>query len=81
METPGVEYCTAISGYSMLSRVANTYSGFFFITLKPWDERKGPEEQYEAIMARLNRRRAPSRRAWPLRFRRRPFRASAPRAA
>jgi hydrophobic/amphiphilic exporter-1 (mainly G- bacteria), HAE1 family len=55
MATPGVEYCTAISGYSMLSGVTNTYSGFFFITLKPWEERKTPEEKYEAIMARLNR--------------------------
>jgi HAE1 family hydrophobic/amphiphilic exporter-1 len=55
MATPGVEYCTAVSGYSMLSGVSNTYSGFFFITLKPWEERKKPEEKYEAIMAHLNR--------------------------
>jgi len=55
METPGVEFCTSVSGYSMLSGVANTYSGFFFITLKPWEERKKEEEKYEAIMAHLNR--------------------------
>jgi HAE1 family hydrophobic/amphiphilic exporter-1 len=55
MATPGVEYCTAVSGYSMLSGVTNTYSGFFFITLKPWEERKKPEEKYEAIMTHLNR--------------------------
>jgi len=56
METPGVEYCTTVTGFSLLSGVSNTYSGFFFITLKPWDERKAPEEKYEAIMASLNRR-------------------------
>ena len=56
METPGVQYCTTVVGYSMLSGVTNTYSGFFFITLKPWHERKGPEEKYAAIMASLNRR-------------------------
>jgi HAE1 family hydrophobic/amphiphilic exporter-1 len=56
METPGVQYCTTVVGYSMLSGVTNTYSGFFFITLKPWHERKSPEEKYEAIMASLNRR-------------------------
>ena len=39
----------------MLSGVTNTYSGFFFITLKPWEERKKPEEKYEAIMAHINR--------------------------
>jgi hydrophobic/amphiphilic exporter-1 (mainly G- bacteria), HAE1 family len=51
-----VQYCTTVVGYSMLSGVTNTYSGFFFITLKPWHERKGPEEKYAAIMASLNRR-------------------------
>jgi HAE1 family hydrophobic/amphiphilic exporter-1 len=55
MATPGVEFCTAISGFSLLSSVTNTYSGFFFITLKPWEERKKPEEKYEVIMAHLNR--------------------------
>jgi HAE1 family hydrophobic/amphiphilic exporter-1 len=55
MATPGVEFCTAITGYSMLSGVTNTYSGFFFITLKPWEERKKPEEKYEVIMTHLNR--------------------------
>jgi len=54
-KTPGVEYATAVIGYSMLSGVTNTYSGFFFVTLKPWNERKKPEEKYEAIMATLNR--------------------------
>jgi hydrophobic/amphiphilic exporter-1 (mainly G- bacteria), HAE1 family len=55
MATPGVEFCTAVSGFSMLSGVTNTYSGFLWISLKPWEERKKPEEKYEAIMAHLNR--------------------------
>jgi HAE1 family hydrophobic/amphiphilic exporter-1 len=54
VKTPGVEYATSVIGYSMLSGVTNTYSGFFFVTLKPWHERKKPEEKYEAIMANLN---------------------------
>ena len=56
MNTSGVEYVTSVIGYSMLSGVSNTYSGFFFVTLKPWSERKKPEEKYEAIMASLNRK-------------------------
>ncbi len=56
METPGVEYVTTVSGYSMLSGVSNTYSGFFFVSLKPWHERTAPEEQYTAIMAGLNQK-------------------------
>jgi len=67
-----VQYCTTVVGYSMLSGVTNTYSGFFFITLKPWHERKSPEEKYEAIMASLNRRMGASLRESPSRFRRRP---------
>ena len=56
MDTPGVEYCTTVTGFSLLSGVTNSYSGFFFVSLKPWHERKAPEEQYGAIMASLNRR-------------------------
>jgi HAE1 family hydrophobic/amphiphilic exporter-1 len=46
---------TSVVGFSMLSGVQNTYSSFFWITLKDWKERKAPEEQYEAIKQRLNR--------------------------
>ena len=51
--TPGVQHCTSVAGYNLLSQVANTYSGFFFITLEEWSKRKKPEEQYEAIMERI----------------------------
>jgi HAE1 family hydrophobic/amphiphilic exporter-1 len=53
LETPGVYHVTSVTGYNLLSQVTNTYSGFFFITLKPWSERKKPEEQYEPIMMHL----------------------------
>ena len=56
LETPGVQYCTSVTGYSLLSGITNTYSGFFFVTLKPWHERHSEEEKYEAIMADLNKR-------------------------
>jgi HAE1 family hydrophobic/amphiphilic exporter-1 len=52
--TPGVKYYSTVVGYSMLSGVQNTYSGFFFITLEEWSKRKKPDEQYKAIMAHLN---------------------------
>jgi len=54
MDTPGVEYVTTVVGMSLLSGVTNTYSAFCFVSLKPWHERKNPETQYAAIMARLN---------------------------
>jgi HAE1 family hydrophobic/amphiphilic exporter-1 len=51
--TPGVEHYTSVIGFSLLSQVYNTYSAFFFVNLKPWSERKKPEEQYAAIQAHL----------------------------
>jgi HAE1 family hydrophobic/amphiphilic exporter-1 len=55
MKTPGVHSVTAVLGFSMLSGAQNTYSSFYWITLKEWKERKAPEEQYEAIKQHLNR--------------------------
>ncbi|WP_158752166.1 efflux RND transporter permease subunit [Acidobacterium sp. S8] len=55
METPGVRYVSSVVGYSMLSGVNATYSSFFFISLKPWEERKTPEESYNGIKAHLQR--------------------------
>ncbi len=54
MNTPGVEYVTTIVGFNLLSTVQTTYNGFFFVTLKPWDERTTPELQYKTIMRRVN---------------------------
>src|SRR6266550_5311498 len=54
LKTPGVHSVTSVLGFSMLSGAQNTYSSFFWITLKEWSERKGPEEQYEAIKKHLN---------------------------
>ena len=56
MKVPGVQYTSTVIGYSMLSQVTNTYSAFFFITLKNWADRKQPEEQYTAIKAELTKR-------------------------
>jgi len=53
--TPGVEHYQTVAGLSLMSIAQNTYSGFFFVTLKEWKDRKKPEEQYQAIMAHLNK--------------------------
>jgi HAE1 family hydrophobic/amphiphilic exporter-1 len=53
LETPGVENVTSIMGYSMLSGVNTTYSSFYFVSLKPWDERKTPETSYKGIKAHV----------------------------
>jgi HAE1 family hydrophobic/amphiphilic exporter-1 len=53
-KTPGVEYTTSVVGFSLLSYVRTSYNAFFWVSLKPWDERKSPSEAYQAIKARLN---------------------------
>jgi multidrug efflux pump len=52
--TPGVRYYTSVEGFSLLSQVQATYNAFFFITLKPWDQRKKPAEQFAAIRKHIN---------------------------
>jgi HAE1 family hydrophobic/amphiphilic exporter-1 len=52
--TPGVKYCTTVEGFSLLSQVQATYNAFFFVTLKPWSERRKSEEQITAINKHLN---------------------------
>jgi HAE1 family hydrophobic/amphiphilic exporter-1 len=52
--TPGVQYTTSVIGFSLLSYVRTSYNAFFWVSLKPWDERKSRREQYQAIKTRLN---------------------------
>ena len=53
-DTPGVKYYTTVEGFSLLSQVQATYNAFFFVTLKPWAERKKVDEQIAAIQSHLN---------------------------
>jgi HAE1 family hydrophobic/amphiphilic exporter-1 len=53
--TPGIEYATTVVGFNLLSFAQTTYNAFFFVTFKPWDDRKSRDEQYHAIENRLNR--------------------------
>ena len=53
-ETPGVEYTTSVIGFSLLSFVRTSYNAFFFVTFKPWGERKTKAEQFQEIKAHLN---------------------------
>jgi hydrophobic/amphiphilic exporter-1 (mainly G- bacteria), HAE1 family len=53
-QTPGVRDTTTVAGFSLLSGVQSPYSGFFFVTLKPWEERKALAEKYQVLKGRLN---------------------------
>ncbi|MEO6846045.1 MAG: multidrug efflux RND transporter permease subunit [Chthoniobacterales bacterium] len=52
---PGVASVTTVVGFNLLSSVQTTYNGFFFITLKPWDERTTPNLQANALMGDITR--------------------------
>jgi HAE1 family hydrophobic/amphiphilic exporter-1 len=54
-KTPGVQYTTSVIGFSLLSFVRTSYNGFFFVTLKPWDQRKSRDVQLQEIKQRINR--------------------------
>ncbi|MGP8199962.1 MAG: efflux RND transporter permease subunit, partial [Limisphaerales bacterium] len=56
LATPGVESCTTVAGFNLLSFTRNTFSATFWVSLKDWDKRTKPEENYTAIKANLGRK-------------------------
>ena len=56
LSTPGVESCTTVAGFSLLSFTRNTYSATLWVGLKDWDKRVKPEENYQAIKAALTKK-------------------------
>jgi HAE1 family hydrophobic/amphiphilic exporter-1 len=51
---PGVQYTTTVIGFNLLSYVRTSYNAFFWVSLKPWGDRKTRAEQYQEIRTRLN---------------------------
>ncbi len=54
MNTPGVQTVTGFVGFSLLSYVRTSYNATFFVTFKPWDERKTRAEQFQSLKTHLN---------------------------
>jgi len=52
--TEGIAAYNTIAGFSLLSRVTASNYGFYFVGLKPWDERDRPELEARAIVNHLN---------------------------
>ena len=50
----GVAYTTAVTGYSMLTGAYASNTAFIFVSLHPWEERKGKEEHVFEIIRALN---------------------------
>jgi HAE1 family hydrophobic/amphiphilic exporter-1 len=54
-KTEGIQYVSRVAGFSLLTRVSSSYNGFFFIALKPWDDRRGKGMEAKQILERLNK--------------------------
>jgi len=54
-KTPGVENYTTIDGFSLLTRVSTSNNAFYFVVLKPWDQRTGPGLDSRSVIANINR--------------------------
>ncbi|MGB7493917.1 MAG: multidrug efflux RND transporter permease subunit [Candidatus Acidiferrum sp.] len=54
--THGVRSYDAIAGFSLLSNTSSSYSGFYFLELEPWEERKTPDVSAAGIMQSLNQK-------------------------
>ncbi len=51
---PEVDHTVAMVGADILSGFsANTSAALMFVSLKPWDERKGPEHEVNALLGRV----------------------------
>lgn len=55
-QVEGVEIYTSVAGVNFLAGVQDTYSAYFFVKLKPWDERTSKEQVASEIVRTLNRR-------------------------
>ncbi len=49
LDTPGISGVMQVNGFSLLTLTESTNTAFFFVTLKPWDQRKTAPEQLASI--------------------------------
>jgi hydrophobe/amphiphile efflux-1 (HAE1) family protein len=54
LQQPGVSHVTSVIGFNMLSGVQATYNTFFWVSFKPWSERKAEDEQYVNMLIHFN---------------------------
>ena len=54
MATPGVASVVTITGYSLVTQSYASNTAFFFVTLKPWAERKEAAEHARGVVAVAN---------------------------
>ena len=53
LDTPGISGVMQVNGFSLLTLTESTNTAFFFVTLKPWDQRTTAPEQLASIQNSL----------------------------
>ena len=53
--THGIQSFSGITGFSLLSNTSASYTGFYFLQLEPWEERKTDELSANGLMQSLNK--------------------------
>jgi HAE1 family hydrophobic/amphiphilic exporter-1 len=53
-DTAGIDLVTAVGGYSLLTSSLASNTAFFFIALKPWEDRGSPDLHVNAIIQKIN---------------------------
>jgi HAE1 family hydrophobic/amphiphilic exporter-1 len=51
----GIEGVIAVNGFSLLTQTFSTNNAFFFVSLKPWDQRRKASQQVEAIQGQIQK--------------------------
>jgi HAE1 family hydrophobic/amphiphilic exporter-1 len=54
-KTKGIDNYTTVAGYSLVSGVASSNNAFFFVSMKPWEERTETEERSFETIEALNK--------------------------
>jgi HAE1 family hydrophobic/amphiphilic exporter-1/multidrug efflux pump len=55
-ETKGVAGVASLAGFNLLTGLTTSYNSTTFVRLKPWDERKSPEQSLTSILRTLTAR-------------------------
>ncbi|HZD49196.1 MAG TPA: efflux RND transporter permease subunit, partial [Silvibacterium sp.] len=56
LQTPGIQGVVGIDGYNLLNQTQSTNMAFFFVTLKPWDQRKSLKEHAHVLQLILQKK-------------------------
>ncbi|SEB49454.1 efflux RND transporter permease subunit [Terriglobus roseus] len=55
LNTPGIAGVVQVNDFSLLTQTQSTNAAFFFIALKPWEDRKAAQEQIDGVIGNVTK--------------------------